>query len=573
MSLFHKFTSRRNFLKAGGAIALVGAGLLPARAAPDRSRIALVVGNNSYPRAPLNNAINDAKAVGALLERAGFDVTLKTDVGRDALHQAAKEFGAMARDSEAREVFFYYAGHGAQMNWRNFLIPVDERIETAADLPAQCLEFGGLLNDLSKAKGKIFVLILDACRDNPFGTGFQPAEKGLSQFDAPAGSLLAFSTSPGSVAVDSRTSDRNAVNGLYTGHLVRELSVQGSRLEDALKRVRLAVRVASNGVQVPWESTSLESDVFVFPAASSKLTEAELEAEFANEIAVWNRIKASKQPEDWVAYLRDYPSGKFNEVAQNRLNYLLRAEEERRALAQSLLVAPGQATPTVASSGEPAAGPRPQLEIGPGLPLPLLMRPSPNPASAGTYALNRRFSVGDEAVYAESEPVFGAKQPDRRLRVTRVDEDADRVEFNQGRIIKDMLGNAIKSNNNSFDPRIQQYPAELQIGRKWTTRYRVTSEAAGNGRAAGQSATAYHDWRVVGRERIRVPAGEFEAFRLEAEGWNMTQGVQLSIRTWVVPGLNFELKYQVIRRPRNGIASSGELREMISCKQMRWTQV
>jgi Caspase domain len=181
MSLFHKFASRRDFLKAGGAITLVSAGLLPARAAPDRSRIALVVGNNSYPRAPLNNAINDAKAVGALLERAGFDVTLKTDVGRDALREAAKEFGAMARGSEAREVFFYYAGHGAQMNWRNFLIPVDERIETATDLPAQCLEFGGLLSDLSKAKGKVFVLILDACRDNPFGTGFQPAQKGLSQ--------------------------------------------------------------------------------------------------------------------------------------------------------------------------------------------------------------------------------------------------------------------------------------------------------------------------------------------------------------------------------------------------------
>jgi hypothetical protein len=163
------------------------------------------------------------------------------------------------------------------------------------------------------------------------------------------------------------------------------------------------------------------------------------------------------------------------------------------------------------------------------------MRASPNPASAGTYALNRRYSIGDEAVYAESDPVFGAKQRDRRIRVTRVDEDGDRVEFNQGRIIKDTLGNAIKSNNNSFDPRLQQIPAELQIGRKWTTRYRVRSEAAGEGRAAGQSDEAYQDYRVVGRERVRVPAGEFEAFRLEAEGWNMTQGVLLSIRAWVVP--------------------------------------
>jgi hypothetical protein len=81
------------------------------------------------------------------------------------------------------------------------------------------------------------------------------------------------------------------------------------------------------------------------------------------------------------------------------------------------------------------------------------------------------------------------------------------------------------------------------------------------------------DYRVAARERIRVPAGEFEAFRLEAEGWNMTQNVLLSIRAWVVPGLNFELQFQVIRRPRKGIASNCELREMISCKQMQRTQV
>ncbi|HEV2041077.1 MAG TPA: caspase family protein, partial [Casimicrobiaceae bacterium] len=530
--MFHKFASRRDFLKAGGAITLVSAGLLPARAAPDRSRIALVVGNNSYPRAPLNNAINDAKAVGALLERAGFDVTLKTDVGRDALRQAAKEFGAMARGSEAREVFFYYAGHGAQMDWRNYLLPVDARVAAASDLPAQCLELGALLNDLSKAKGKVFVLILDACRDNPFGTGFQPAQKGLSQFDAPVGSLLAFSTAPGNVAADG-----SGVNSLYTESLIRELAVKGVRLEDALKRVRLAVRVASKGSQVPWESTSLESDVFVFPAASSKLTEAELEAEYENEIAVWNRIKASKQPEDWVAYLRQYPSGKFNEVAQNRLSYLLRVEEERRALAQAQLVAIGQVSPTLAPSEQPAP-PRPELELGPGISPPVLMRPSPNPASAGTYALNRRYSVGDEVVYAVSEPVFGTRQPDRRYRLTHVDEDADRVEFNGGKWVVDTLGNLIKNTAASFDPRIQENPVELQIGRKWTTRYRFSG--------AGKVTEAYRDYRVVGRERIRVPAGEFEAFRLEAEGWWKT-GVRLVIRTWVVPGLNFFLKYQIIR--------------------------
>jgi uncharacterized caspase-like protein len=149
--------SRRDFLKVGAAAALAGSGAFPARAAADPSRIALVVGNNRYPYAPLGNAVNDAKAIGALLERAGFLVTLKTDVNRDSLREATASFGVAARSNETKQIFFYYAGHGAQMDWRNFLLPIDARIDTAADLPAQCLELGGLLNDLSKAKGKVFV--------------------------------------------------------------------------------------------------------------------------------------------------------------------------------------------------------------------------------------------------------------------------------------------------------------------------------------------------------------------------------------------------------------------------------
>ena len=554
---------------------------MPARAAPDRSRIALVVGNNSYPRAPLNNAINDAKAVGALLERAGFDVTLKTDAGRDALRQAAKEFGAAARGSEAREVFFYYAGHGAQMDWRNYLLPVDARVAAASDLPSQCLELGELLNDLSKAKGKVFVLILDACRDNPFGTGFQPAQKGLSQFDAPVGSLLAFSTSPGNVAADG-----GGANSLYTENLIRELAIKGVRLEDALKRVRLAVQVASQGTQIPWESTSLVSDVFVFPAARSKLTEAELEAEFQREIATWNLIKGSKQLQDWVAYLRDYPSGKFYEIAQNRLNYLIGVEDERLALAKPAVgvVAatvppiyaataatsppvtaapmPAPAPMVVAQKAAPVDGSRPQLQIGPGHPVIVLMRPSPNPSSAGSYAINRRYSVGDEAVYADAEPIFGARHPDRRYRVTRVDQDADVVEVNDGMYIWDTLGNSIKNEKGTFEPRIQHVPAELQIGRKWTTRFR--------GNEPGYSNETYFNFKVVARERARVPAGEFDAFRLEAEGFSSV-GTRLTLRVWVVPGLNFHLKSELIAHPRYSSARNGELREMISCKQIRWT--
>ena len=240
-----------------------------------------------------------------------FDVTLKTDVGRDALRQAAMEFG----------------GHGARQRgkgsvlllcraWRpdelaHFLIPVDERIETATDLPAQCLELQGCSTTCPKRKRQIFVLILDACRDNPFGTGFQPAQKGLSQFDAPAGSLLAFSTSPGSVAVDSRPGSERRQRALHRAPWSASFRSKVAVSEDGAEARAACGACRVERGAVPWESTSLESDVFLFPTTRSKLTEAEPSRTPGRDRSL-NRIKASKQPEDWVAYLRDYPSGKFN---------------------------------------------------------------------------------------------------------------------------------------------------------------------------------------------------------------------------------------------------------------------
>jgi uncharacterized caspase-like protein len=257
--------TRREFLQLGAATALVPGIVMPAAAAADPSRLALVVGNDAYPGAPLSNAVNDAKAMAALLGEAGFGVDLRTNVDRTAFGDATRQFAEAAQKSDVKLVFFYYAGHGAQLDWRNYLLPVDARVNTSADLPAQCVDLASLLTGLARAKDKTFVIVLDACRDNPFGASFRPAQKGLSQFDAPSGSLLAFSTAPGRVAADA--SGASAQSGLYAEHLVRELSVRATRLEDALKRVRLAVRIASKGAQVPWESTSLEGDVFLFPAA------------------------------------------------------------------------------------------------------------------------------------------------------------------------------------------------------------------------------------------------------------------------------------------------------------------
>lgn len=570
-------TPRREFLRAATVAALVGGGLRPVRAAADPARIALVIGNDRYSGTPLVNAGNDARAVSALLDLAGFTVFLQTDTDRQALRQAAMTFAAAARGDAARLVFFYYAGHGAQVDWRNYLLPVDARVATAGDLPSQCLDLGTLLAEFARAKGKTFVVILDACRDNPFGDAYRPAQKGLSQFDAPPGTLIAFSTAPGSVAADGT----GGSNGLYTGHLVRELSVRDAKLEDALKRVRLAVRVASRGAQVPWESTSLESDVFLFPAGKTKLSEAELEADYQREIALWNRVKVSKEPDDWVGYLREYPGGKFSEIAQNRLAYLLRVEEQRLVASKPPVVAepsavvaapppPAAASPApalppaiaAAAPSPPAVGARAQLEIGPGFPARVLMRPSQNPASAGTYVNAKTFTVGDEVVYAVSDAMLGRAPELLVQRVTLIDEENDRVEINGGESVFDTLGNLLKWGQRVYDPRAQREPAQLQVGNKWTTRFRLAF--------GGRVSDSYFDHRVAARESVRVPAGEFDSFRLEGIGYNMTADIQISLVVWVVPGLNFPLRSERIAQPRAARRDT-ELRELVSCRQMRWS--
>ena len=252
-------TTRRSFIKTIAAIAPVACARRSWAVSADPSRVAMVVGNGAYRSAPLPNPVNDARAMAELFGQAGFTVDSRLDAKRGELMAAIERLGIAARRPETRQVVFYYAGHGAQLDWRNYLLPVDAEVDTVAQVKERCVDLGLLLGLLGAARDKTFVIILDACRDDPFGGAYRPQQKGLSQFDAPVGSLLAYATSPGSVAADG-----GGKNGLYTENLVRELSVRGTRIEDAFKRVRLNVRLTSRGAQIPWETTSLEDDVFLF---------------------------------------------------------------------------------------------------------------------------------------------------------------------------------------------------------------------------------------------------------------------------------------------------------------------
>lgn len=553
-------STRRTFLKGLASIA-PAASFSDLFAAPNSSsHQALVIGNAQYSDMPLVNPVNDATAVSTLLKTAGFVTDTQLNTTRANLNAAMDRFTKVIKQSQTQVVVFYYAGHGAQLDWRNYLVPVDAVVTKRTDMQSRCVDLNNLLGQLSQIKDKTFIIILDACRDDPFGNRYKLESKGLSQFDAPVGSLLAYSTSPGKVA-----SDGGGANGLYTENLVRELSVPNVRVEDALKRVRLNVRLASNGEQIPWETTSLESDVYLFSSANKKQSEAELERLIQEEIADWSKVKDSKVQDNWVAYLRKYPNGRFSEVAQQRLKKLM-SEQVTKPMLSTATTSTGTSVKNkkeLSGNMKPFAPPETggAVRLGPGLNVPKLWKPSQNPYSVGRYELGRIFTVGDQSKNRISDMLSGIESEVRVATITRVDIEADTVEINNGLIVLDLMGNPMSIRGRKFETPLAMMPGEIQLGKKWT--------ASNVSSVNGQRSIVKYDIKIAAVEKIRVPAGDFDAFRVEAHGWNLTNDIELSETNWLVPGLNFSVKRETLRRRRSGQIVLSERLELMELYQQK----
>ena len=262
------------------AIAPLG-GLLPRLAAAGEERkAALVIGNAAYKVGSLKNPVNDAQAVAASLRALGFDVVLRENTSLRDMIEAFRQFSMNARNAGVRLV--YYAGHGVQVKGRNYLLPVDTEIRAEDEVPAKSADLNELLDRLGANRQGINIVILDACRNNPFsGTevlgpdgrrlkfrGATPA--GLARVEAPLGSMVAFSTAPGGVALDNP----GEKNSLYTKHLLAVMRQPGLPIELVFKQVRLGVARDTGRVQVPWESSSLTGDFCFTPGPGGACTTA-----------------------------------------------------------------------------------------------------------------------------------------------------------------------------------------------------------------------------------------------------------------------------------------------------------
>ncbi len=220
----------------------------------NQKRLALLIGNSSYSNGgSLANPVNDVRSMKTILEELGFSVLKYENCSQKDMRRAMDEFGQKLSGYDVG--LFFYAGHGVQVSGNNYLVPTDAILKSKNDVEYDCVDAGRILGKMEASKAATNIVILDACRDNPFERSWSRTTqgKGLAFMNAPTGSFIAYATSPGNTASDGVGS-----NGLYTSALLEHMKIPGLTIEEVFKRVRTTVKRKSGGKQVPWESTSLE---------------------------------------------------------------------------------------------------------------------------------------------------------------------------------------------------------------------------------------------------------------------------------------------------------------------------
>lgn len=225
-------------------------------------RLALVVGNEAYPKWPLRNPVNDARAVEQALRELGFETESVVNAGLKALEQSVDRFVAKMKAGDV--AMFYYAGHGIQIDGENYLVPVDFDAKDEADAKYVSYSASRVQERMDRAGARLTIVVLDACRNNPF-RATRSTGGGLAAMNTGKGTLIAFATSPG------RTADDNAggTNGLFTSHLVRALREPGLSLDQVFNRVRERVYMESGERQLPWTVSSVIGE-FYFRGGAQK---------------------------------------------------------------------------------------------------------------------------------------------------------------------------------------------------------------------------------------------------------------------------------------------------------------
>lgn len=245
-------------LIAPAARALEPRGSAQAGSANGGKRLALVIGNQSYkPGMALKNSVNDAEGMYKALKSLDFDVKLVKDATKKEMDEAVAHFAGGLHPGDV--ALFYYAGHGFQDAGENYLIPIDFQARNVTDARDSSVQAGGIQARMESSNARLKIIILDACRDNPF-IGQRGIQRGLAVMSGSKGSCIVFATSPGATASDNP----EGMNGLFTGYLIKALSIPGLTLDDVFNQVKTGVDKESSGGQTPWVLSSAVGSSFIF---------------------------------------------------------------------------------------------------------------------------------------------------------------------------------------------------------------------------------------------------------------------------------------------------------------------
>lgn len=318
MAIDYKFASMRSVVLA---VCLIVVSVATAGA---EKRIALVIGNSSYTQiSALANPRNDARLMAKALRDVGFEVVVATDANRLAMGRAIRKFGRTLRRAGSDAVgLFYYAGHGVQANGGNYLIPLGALIEDNADLDIEALSASDVLRQMEAAGNRLNLVVLDACRNNPFKGKIRTALRGLSRIEAASGAMIAFSAAPGQVSADGIGD-----NSPYTSALVAAMRKPGLKVEEVFKRVRVQVERETGGTQTPWEESSLRGEFYFTPGLQRKPAETvkapgTVPPRTKADRDTWTAIQTTESKAILRAFIREYPNSVYAKFARARLSEL-----------------------------------------------------------------------------------------------------------------------------------------------------------------------------------------------------------------------------------------------------------
>jgi hypothetical protein len=297
-------------------------------------RVALIIGNSAYSHAAkLANPRNDASDISAVLKRLNFEVITGLDLNKEAMNATIRKFSKALDKAEV--ALFFYAGHGLQVNGKNYLAPTNANLSTMADLDFDTVPLGLILRQMER-KRRTNIVFLDACRDNPLMTNLARSmgstrsvnlTRGLARVETGVGTLISYSTQPGNVALDG-----TGRNSPFTTALLKHIETPGADISDIMISVRKDVLALSDGKQVPWENSSLTGQFYFNPIKTSQITTTKPQVRTATQnitvntvddkvldLAFWNAIQASQDPNDMKAYLEKFPQGVFAAIAKRKI--------------------------------------------------------------------------------------------------------------------------------------------------------------------------------------------------------------------------------------------------------------